>query len=118
MKKLELNPSDYTTDEIYTAFESLNSAIGDIYLEKLEQLNKMYKLIEKNLRDIGAPYQCVFQTDGLKVIWDKEEKRLFIWDGVTTYGILSAPREYKIMAEKMMPSLIKGIAREIEEGMK
>lgn len=114
MKKLELKPSDYTNDAIYTAFEYLNSRIEDVYFQKLEELNAMYKLIQKNLYSCMAPDFTYVIEDNLELIWDRKNKNLYIKDECYCYNLLSAPKEYRLRAEEVMPDFIRKIADNIE----
>ena len=64
MKNIEINPSDYTTDEIYTAFNSFISSLDYefIIIESLVKLEKMYKLIQQNLKELEIKESFKYQS--------------------------------------------------------
>lgn len=110
MKRLELNPSDYTTDEIYTAFEYLSSKMQAELneMEKLTALNKMYELSKKNLSQANVP-SCVYYNDkhDLSLKWIKKEKRLEIHCENGVWDIGSAPKEFRLLIEGFFANAIR-----------
>lgn len=110
MKKLELNPSDYTTDEIYTAFEYLSSKMQVELnkIEKLTALNKMYELAKKNLFQANVP-DCVYYNGkhDISLKWIKKGKHLEIHCENGVWEIGSAPKEFRLLIEEFFANAIR-----------
>lgn len=113
MKRLELNPSDYTTDEIYTAFEYLSSKMQTELnqIEKLTALGKMYELSKKILSQANVP-DCVYYNGkhDISLKWIKKEKRLEVHCENGVWDIGSAPKEFRLIIESFFANAIKFFA--------
>lgn len=110
MKKLELNPADYTTDDIYTAFEYLSSKMQAELneIEKLTALGKMYELSKKNLAQANVP-DCVYYNDkhDLSLKWTKKGKHLQVHCVNGVWEIGSAPKEFRLLIEGFFANAIR-----------
>ena len=111
MKKLNLDPSNYTTDEIYTAFEFLNSSINTEQLDKLRDLNKMYELIQKDLSKLDIKFfSYLFLEHSFHLRFEKSTGQITIVKPEKTWNLSSAPKEYRLLIEKLLPTFIRSIA--------
>lgn len=108
MKKLDLIPSNYTTDEIYTAFEFLNERIDNGELDKLHKLNKMYELIQNDLAKVGVNFLSYYFLEySLTLKWEKKLGYITIRTDENEWNLLSSPKEYRLLVEKLLPTFIK-----------
>lgn len=110
MDRLELKPTDYTKDEIYTALEYLNATIED-HLEKLESLNKMYSIIEKNLSRAFIPSCMYFSHDfSFYLRWNDEINKLEVVDDNIAWHLMASPQKYRLQVETFLADAIRYFA--------
>lgn len=110
MKKLELNPTDYTKDEIYTSLEYLNATTED-HLEKLESLNKMYAIIEKNISRAFIPSCMYFSRDfSFYLRWNDERNKLEVVDDNMSWHLMASPQKYRLQVETFLADAIRYFA--------
>jgi hypothetical protein len=110
MKKLDLKPSNYTTDEIYTAFELLNARIDNAELDKLHKLNKMYQLIQRDLAKVNVDFlSYYFLEHSLTLKWEKKAGYITVSTNGDEWSLLSSPKEYRLLVEELLPTFIKSL---------
>jgi hypothetical protein len=114
MKPVSINPSDFTKDEIYIAFEYLNSKFDRNKIEKLEQLNKMFIRMKDYFVNLNIQTGCYIDKNSpMSLQWNARLKEFFILYENDTWNILASPSDKRLYLETILPEAIEYFADNI-----
>ena len=113
---IEVKPSDFSNDEIYTSMERVVSVRSQCE-PRLINMNKDFANVQRVLKDLKLFHSyMLFDIDYAAVFsWNNDDKILELVLHGSSTPILEAPLDLRIEAHKDLPRLIDLISDRIEE---